>query len=187
MTDLIYPLDSFEYEQDKLDQWIRANYWHKLERAPLTAPHIGSEGIRQEILEQHFPILCSNIRKYVYDDVAFFGRAFFSRPISKGDPHIDFIGSSDTAREWSLNIPVANCLKTYHEWFKIDEPGTKELHNYAVFWRGYQDEDGPVFKYELNVPTILKVSVPHRINNPLDSTRIILAIRTEDNRFRMGQ
>jgi hypothetical protein len=178
---LVHPLDSFEYEQADILQLFNEQYSSL--RQQQTPKHIGSKLIEQEFLEKNFPLLSNSIKQLIHNDDKFFGRFFLTLPRSKGDIHIDLRKERTLVRDWSLNIPIENCENTYQEWYDTHNDPYTELNYNAFFWRN--NHSGTlIYKYELSVPTILKVSIPHRINNPLDTCRIVMAIRTESNTFK---
>jgi hypothetical protein len=177
---LAYPLEFFQYEQADILQLFDEE--HSSLKQKRQFAHVGSPMIEQDFLEKNFPRLSKSIRELTDPNDEFFGRFFLTHPQRKGDVHIDTQkGQPNLFRDFSLNIPVANCQDTYHEWFYMPDPHT-EFYSSSLFWRNY-DKGTLIGKYELNTPTILKVSIPHRINNPLDSYRIVLAIRTLSNNF----
>lgn len=185
MIDLAHPIDNFEYEKEDILNFFNLSYASVLLKHRNLANHIGSFNVKQDFLEKSFPKLCSSVRQYVNNGDLFFARFFITLPNSKGDIHIDTQkGSPNIYRDLTLNIPLTDCRGTFHEWYNtFDDPYTEFKHS-ALYWRDYNSGQ-LIDQYELTVPTILKVSVPHRIYNPLDSYRIIISIRTESDTFKI--
>jgi hypothetical protein len=182
INSLAYPLDFFEYEQQELLNFFNDNF-DPLRHGSINK-HRASTLLEQNFIEKNFPKLFNNVKQIITEDDVFFARFFLTLPKSKGDIHVDTRNAQkNLIREFSLNLPITNCHGTYHEWYDIhDHPYTEFAHS-ALFWRNY--ELGTLIQaYELTVPTILKVSIPHRINNPLDECRIAMAIRTKSNSFK---
>jgi hypothetical protein len=178
---LAYPLEFFQYEHNDIKQMFYQEYSWLFEKKQFA--HLGGPVIEQEVLEKNFPILSNSIRHVIYDDDRFFGKFFLTHPRSIGDLHIDLRQDQKTIRDWSLNIPIENCQDTYQEWYDTHDDPYTESAFYALFWRNY-NSGTLIYKYELITPTILKVSIPHRINNPLNNYRIVMGIRTLNNRFK---
>jgi hypothetical protein len=179
--ELFYPLDDFAYEQAKLKNLFYTR--HPKVLIPKFA-HMASSKISQEFLQEFFPVLTASIKKILHFEDRFFGRFFATMPRSSGDIHVDLI--KDTfpiiARNWTLNLPIENCSMTYHQWYDTGLDPYTEIFWKATIWRNY-DKGRLIDQLELTKPTILKVSIPHRISNPGDLHRIILAIRTESDSF----
>lgn len=183
MNNLVLPLDSFKYEQKEILNFFNDSYANALLKHKEQANHIGSFNIKQEFLEYSFPVLCNSIRKVINEGDKFFARFFITLPNSKGDIHIDTAkGSSMLYRNLTLNIPLTNCQSTFHEWYDTHQTPYTEFKHSALYWRNY-DSGTLIDRYELSVPSILKVSVPHRIYNPLNSFRVVLSVRTESDTF----
>ena len=185
MTDLAYPLVDFEYEKEEILNFFNLSYATALLRYKDVANHIGSFNVKQEFLENSFPKLCNSIKTVVNSDDVFFARFFITLPNSKGDIHIDTQkGTADVYRNLTLNVPLTDCRSTFHEWYNTKADPYTEFKHSALYWRNYEGGE-LIDQYELTVPTILKVSIPHRIYNPLNSFRIILSIRTESDTFKI--
>lgn len=185
MINLSHPLVDFEYEKEDILNFFNASYAPALLRFKDFANHIGSFNVKQEFLEQSFPKLCNSIRNVINSNDIFFARFFITLPNSKGDIHIDTQkGLPDVYRNLTLNVPLTDCRSTFHEWYNTKNDPYTEFKYSALYWRNYENGE-LIDRYELLVPTILKVSVPHRIYNPLDSFRVILSIRTESDTFKI--
>ena len=183
MNNLAIPLESFEYERDSILTFFNNSYANVLLQHREVANHIGSFNIKQEFLEQSFPKLCSSIKTTLVPNDIFFARFFVTLPNAKGDIHIDTKQGSPTLfRELTLNIPLIGCTGAYHEWYDTHDVPYTEFKHSALYWRNY-NSGTLIDSYELTVPTILKVSVPHRIYNQLNSYRVVLSVRTESDKF----
>jgi hypothetical protein len=182
-NNLAVPLTTFKYEKESIEKFFNINFATALLQYKDLANHIGSLPLSQEFLEKEFPNLCNSVKTVIKEGDKFFARFFITLPNSKGDIHIDTTkGGRDHLRNWALNIPVSNCIGTFHEWYNTHQTPYTEFKHSALYWRNY-DTGTLMDQYELTIPSILKVSVPHRIYNPLNSVRVILSIRTESDTF----
>lgn len=183
MNDLAAPLDNFEYEREEIKSFFDNTYLSSLLKHKEQANHIGSFNIKQSFIENAFPKLNRSLKKYINIEDILFARFFITLPESKGDIHIDTQnGQESLYRNLTLNIPLTDCLGTYHEWYDTGTDSYNDFSHSALYWRNY-DSGKLIDRYELVKPSILKVSVPHRIWNPLKTYRIILSIRTASDTF----
>lgn len=180
---LATPLESFDYEKESIKLLFDNHYAASMLQYKEYAPHVGSLSLEQSLLEKTFPRLCSSIKKITNKGDKFFARFFVTIPKSKGDIHIDTTkDGKDHPRHWALNIPISNCAGTFHEWYDTHQTPYTKFQYSALYWTNY-NSGTLIDKHELIVPTILSVSVPHRIYNPLNSYRIVLSVRTESDVF----
>jgi hypothetical protein len=104
---------------------------------------------------------------------------FINRPQFKQEIHIDGftidrIGTSNTA----LNLPILNCDTAPMFWYDGDytlSMNTSDTIKYLkITW-----QTGPVVAIEkiINKPTIVKVNIPHHIENRSDLPRLMLSVR----------
>ena len=182
---LATPLESFDYEKESIKLLFDNDYAAGFLQYKEHVPHVGFDSLKQELLENLFPRLCSSIKKIINEEDTFFARFFVTRPKSKGDIHIDTKNKTIDLRKWSLNIPIANCVGTFHQWYYTNQTPWTVFENSALYWRNY-DSGTLINQHELIVPSILRVSVPHRIYNPLNSYRIVLSVRTESDTFNIN-
>ena len=183
---LATPLEFFDYEKESIKLLFDNHYAASMLQYKEHAPHVGSLSLNQELLEKTFPRLCNSIKKIINKGDTFFGRFFVTMPKSKGDIHIDTTkDGKDHFRYWTLNIPIANCAGTFHEWYDTHQTPYTVFEHYALYWKNY-NSGTLIDKHELIAPSILSVSVPHRIYNPLNSYRIVLSVRTESDVFNVN-
>ena len=183
---LATPLESFEYEKTRIKLLFDNYYAASMLQYKEHTPHIGSRSIEQHFLEKIFPRLCSSIKKITNKGDTFFARFFVTIPKSKGDIHIDTTkDEKDHFRHWALNIPISNCEGTFHEWYDTHQTPYTKFQYSALYWTNY-NSGTLIDTHELTVPSILSVSTPHRIYNPLNSYRIVLSIRTESDVFNVN-
>jgi len=183
---LATPLEFFEYEKESIRLIFDFRYAAALLQHQDKFSHIGSRPIDQQLLEKKFPKLCNSIKKITNEKDKFFARFFVTVPNSKGDIHIDTIEENkDHFRHWALNIPISNCEGTFHEWYDTHQTPYTKFQYSALYWTNY-NSGTLIDKHELTVPSILNVSVPHRIYNPLNSYRIVLSVRTESDVFNVN-
>jgi|GEM_PF-5382703 len=183
---LAIPLESFDYEKERIRVIFDNCYASGLLKYEKSSPHLGSLSIEQNKLEKIFPNLCNSIKQVTKEGDKFFARFFVTTPNSKGDIHIDTIrGNRDHLRQWALNIPISDCTGTFHEWYDTHETPYTEFQHSALYWTNY-NSGTLIDQHELTVPSILSISVPHRIYNPLNSYRIVLSVRTESDTFNIN-
>ena len=182
---MLYKKTFFEYEYIQLQEYyinnIAANIFSLIQFPNIGKfNHRGSGTLGNEFFLK-FPGLKSNLDRLLGKD-NYNGRFFATKPNSQGFIHIDMSNGKPIPRYWSLNIPVLNCQNNYHEWFNTSvEPDFVSTDFNSWFWT--EDSNTELInKLELKDPYMLKVSVPHRINNPTDQIRVVLAIRTIDNK-----
>lgn len=127
-----------------------------------------------------FPILTSNLISLFGKD-NYIGRFFVTKPNSKGFIHTDMAFGELKPRHWSLNLPIANCKDTYHEFYATkSNPDLISTKFNSWFWTT-DNASTLLDSVELLDPHMFNVAVPHRINNPTDQPRVVLAIRTLKN------
>jgi hypothetical protein len=183
---LATPLEHFDYEKESIRLLFDNHYAASMLQYKEHVPHVGSLPLNQELLEKTFPRLCSSIKKITNKGDKFFARFFITIPKSKGSIHIDTAnGVKDCFRNWALNIPIANCAGTFHEWYDMHQTPYTVFEHSALYWKNYSSGT-LIDKHELTVASILSVSTPHRINNPLNSYRIVLSVRTESDVFNIN-
>ena len=184
-THLFQPLSNFNYEKDKL-----ANYYYdKFHTLMLyQSSSFGKEYAHRGTLPLTrielgmFPQLTASLDTFFKNETTrYFGRFFMTLPLSTGHIHVDMATDDNIPRVWALNIPILNCTNNFMEWFNMGEiePSKKPKFK-GWFWES-GTEGQLIEKYELSTPSIVRVAIPHRINNPIDNYRIVLSIRTMNN------
>ena len=177
------PITNFEYEKADIKKIFEDKFLGSMLQPKDTGSHIGSVVLSRDFLENNFPKLSSSIKKFTYSEDNIFGRFFITLPNSKSGIHVDTQkGGKHHLRNLALNIPINGCQGTYHQWFNMGEAPCTDFKHSAFYWSGQPDGE-LIGQCELLVPTILRVSVPHRTFNPLNSYRIVLSIRTESDTF----
>ena len=185
-TPLATPLESFDYEKESIKLLFFNHYAASMLQYKKHVPHVGSVSLEQALLEKTVPRLCSSIKKIINKGDRFFSRFFITLPNSKGDIHIDTTeGGKDHLRHWALNIPIANCAGTFHEWYDTHQTPYTKFEYSALYWINY-NSGTLIDSHELTVPSILCVSTPHRIYNHLNFYRIVLSVRTESDVFNVS-
>lgn len=181
---MLYKKISVTYESDQIAAYYMthiSNTMFNVEELSTVERfnHRGSATLGRNFFKK-FPILESNLNKMFGKD-NYIGRFFATKPNSKGFVHIDMAHSELNPRYWSLNFPVFNCQRNYHEWFSTNSESdliSKEFNSW--FWTTDNNVE-LIDKLELSEPYILSVSVPHRINNPTNEVRVVFAVRTVNN------
>ncbi len=187
-----YELDKIcEYYLDKIQPSIWKNKFPNKNFNIEEFNHRGSETLGNRFFS-NFPILFSELKK-TFGENNFFGRYFVTKPQSKGFIHVDaatgnYLSNEFTAgkdfvchtRYWSYNIPLINCTNNYQEWFSVQcDPSFLNEFNSWYFFE--EKNSNLIDSLELKSPFFVNTAVPHRINNPTNEERIVLAIRTVDN------
>lgn len=105
---------------------------------------------------------------------------FTSPPRYVQNMHIDgFSLNRNNASDTALNLPILNCETGPMFWYSgnysISESTDAELKYLKIIW----DNAGPKLECTkiINKPTLVKINIPHRIENQSDSTRLMLSVR----------
>ena len=180
-------IDSFNYCRNPLTDL----YFSKVHNRILTETdeetkklrHFGTPAIGQNILEmfpKDFYKTCQKFFK-IFGQDDFFARFFVVAPYETGVVHMDTYADSYEIRNWALNIPVYNTDQNYQEWGMIDY--NKKIYNTSNPMYLWKEEENFVVTESmvLDSPTLVKVSVPHRITNPTSKFRVILSLRSVSN------
>jgi hypothetical protein len=95
------------------------------------------------------------------------------------DMHIDgFDLARINASNTALNLPILNCDKGPMSWYNGEYYLTKSPHN-TIKYLKLNWTTGPdlVCKKIINKPTLVKINVPHHIENQSDFPRLMLSVR----------
>ena len=81
--------------------------------------------------------------------------------------------------EWSLNIPVRNCLGTFTTWYRAHkDPIFTSREGKDLGYDNFDPADcEEIGRVEMTHPHIVNVKVPHTVVNPTNKVRILCAIR----------
>lgn len=147
----------------------------------LATPGIGMDLIRKmdEGIFQNLKIIFDKISKTFNVPSGFAGGFFMVPPGLSGTIHIDTLKGIGNIRQWAFNIPVYNTDNNYQEWFKLLAPCEPIWVNRALWFETDQVET--IESITVDVPTMVKVDIPHRVTNPTDDYRVILSVRSEAN------
>ena len=105
---------------------------------------------------------------------------FGNGPGESAGIHIDgYSLERKNASNFALNIPILNCEQGYMNWYKgaydLVEDKTKEgLKLLKIEWK---EEPEIIERALINQPTIVRVNVPHNVENLSDQQRLMLSIR----------
>ncbi len=105
---------------------------------------------------------------------------FGNGPNASAGIHIDgYSLERKNASNFALNIPIQNCHQGYMNWYKGDynlvETKTKEgLAHLKIEWK---EKPEIAERILVDVPTIVRVHIPHNVENLSDQRRLMLSIR----------
>lgn len=105
---------------------------------------------------------------------------FGNGPGQSAGIHIDgYSLERKNASNFALNIPILNCDQGWMNWYKgeydLVEDKTKEgLKLLKIEWKG---EPEIIERALINEPTLVKVNVPHNVENLSNQQRLMLSIR----------
>ena len=96
-------------------------------------------------------------------------------------PNVTIPIHCDNGFTYSFNIPIANCKKTYVNWFKTDTESelvrVRDDPAGLTYNRFNSDECTLIEHLEIDSPYIINTSVPHSVENPTKNTRLMLLCR----------
>lgn len=94
--------------------------------------------------------------------------------------HIDgYSMDRKNASNFAINIPILNCEQGYMNWYsgayELTETKTKEgLKHLKINWK---EEPVIAERAIIDSPTIVRVNIPHNVENLSDKRRLMLSIR----------
>jgi hypothetical protein len=105
---------------------------------------------------------------------------FVRSPKVRAPIHVDG-DSEDKLRFLAINIPIANCEGTYQNYYAIPTSELEFIEDRGNRYRAYTKEPRPgVFdRVEIVEPHLLRVDMPHDVDNDKDTYRVMLSIRFE--------
>jgi len=104
---------------------------------------------------------------------------FINEPRFLQDLHVDGfsverINSSNTA----LNVPILNCDNGPMTWYDGKFNLTESPHNTIKYLKINWEEEPTIAEHKIiNKPTIVKIDIPHHIENQSDEPRLMLSVR----------
>ena len=117
-----------------------------------------------------------DISARVNSAIMFINNSNFVQNLHVDGSTINRINANNTA----LNIPILNCDSGYMSWYSGDffltvgQSKTKGLGYLKINWK--TDPCLAVTKI-INKPTIVKIDIPHHVENKSDSPRLMLSVR----------
>jgi hypothetical protein len=113
--------------------------------------------------------------------------AFVFAVVPKDNPavyHIDGDGTGNFPYEtprWALNIPLYNCDQGEMFWVNGDYETETIVSEHGIPYLNiiWKSEPKIVESVVVDKPTIVKIDVPHKVINHMDSVRMMLTIRFE--------
>jgi hypothetical protein len=104
---------------------------------------------------------------------------FINQPGFVQDMHVDgFDPARINASNTALNLPILNCDNGPMSWYDGEYYLTKSPHN-TIKYLKLNWTSGPnlVCKKIINKPTLVKINVPHHIENQSNMPRLMLSVR----------
>jgi len=104
---------------------------------------------------------------------------FINEPWFKQDMHIDgFSLNRNNASDTALNLPISNCNTAPMMWysgdFYLSSSQVKTVKYLKINWTSVHAVAATKI---IDSPTIVKINVPHHIENQSDSPRLMLSVR----------
>jgi hypothetical protein len=91
-------------------------------------------------------------------------------------PEVEF--STDFKPTYALNIPLENCEESLTMWYEFTRDNDRDCYYPHVDCGGHKhDAVREVFRFELNKPAVIDVSVPHGVYNPHKERRTVATFR----------
>ena len=87
--------------------------------------------------------------------------------------------SEDKLRYLAINLPIANCENTYQNYYAIPTTELEFIEDRGHRYRAYKKEPRPeIFdRVEIVEPHLLRVDMPHDVDNEQDTYRVMLSVR----------
>jgi hypothetical protein len=105
---------------------------------------------------------------------------FGIKPNSAIKLHVDgYTLNRDNARNYALNIPIANCNLGVMHWYNGDYVLTEDKTEEALPYLKITWNSAPhiLASAVIDQPTVVKVDIPHSVYNHSNEHRIILSLR----------
>jgi hypothetical protein len=104
---------------------------------------------------------------------------FISAPKFVQDMHVDgFTIERINASNSALNLPILNCNEGPMYWYSGEYYLTKsKMNNLKYLQINWTTEPSLACRKVITKPTLVKINVPHHIENLSDSPRLMLSIR----------
>lgn len=177
MTQKYYqPLNMSEHDWKLIKNYIMDNYVLN-QKTPVASYYIKSgpecemlKNMVQRTLVNHDFGNC-NVKSAIL---------FMVPPKSKINIHIDgYTLGRAGASNYAMNIPIENCDQGIMHWYSgeytLEEKMTLEnLKHLKIKWNS---DPKLVFSKTIDAPCIVKVNIPHNVENLSDKHRFILSIR----------
>jgi hypothetical protein len=164
-------------QQEQITNKLKEKYFHFLKFSNLHA-----EVVCQTDLESLLPELFEEFtrRNWVFDIARIFViPGNMSLPI-----HID--GNKEHPKYWALNIPIFNSENSKMHWWQPTANKSRSIlsstyefgNNIKVF--DSLDDCVQIESCVINVPTCVRIDIPHSVTNYSDQTRVLISVRFKD-------
>jgi hypothetical protein len=103
---------------------------------------------------------------------------FVRAPWVQAPIHVDG-DSEEKERYLAINLPIANCAGTYQNYYTIPTAELEFIEDRGNRYKAYTKEPRPeIFdRVEIVEPHLLRVDMPHDVDNEQDAYRVMLSIR----------
>jgi hypothetical protein len=92
--------------------------------------------------------------------------------------HVD--GDSESKlRYLAINLPIANCERTYQNYYAIPTSELEFIEDRGNRYRAYTKEVRPdvVDRVEITEPHLLRIDMPHDVDNNKNTYRVMMSVR----------
>lgn len=131
--------------------------------------------VDHKILEQTVPELFEFFKSHCLDYDIF--RIFQTAPKGRLSIHVD--GNEKWPKVLALNIPIIGCSDTGMCWWdKVQPTSLTNTNEYGSNIQLFDSDNKQLIdQLELTEPYLVRINVPHSVDNPNDQRRIILSVR----------
>lgn len=177
MTQKYYqPLDMSEADWELIKNYVMVN--HILNQETLLASyHLTSVPVKQALKS----MVQQTLNNHNFGECDVKSAILFTVPAeSKVNIHIDgYTAERKNASNYAMNIPIENCEQGVMHWYSgdyiLEEKMTSEnLKHLKIKWT---NEPELAYSKIIDVPCIVKVDIPHNVENLGNKHRSILSIR----------
>jgi hypothetical protein len=161
-------IDNFNIIQQQILSFLK-NYFGSVEKEILS-------GVPKDDILSAVPLLNDFFLKNNLSPIMF--AVFVRAPRVRAPIHVDG-DSEDKLRYLAINLPIANCAGTYQNYYAIPTSNLEFIEDRGNRYRAYTKEARPeiIDKVEITEPYLLRVDMPHDVDNEQDTYRVMLSIR----------
>jgi hypothetical protein len=144
--------------------------------------HIARRFSRDEFLKT-CPDLVQQVDDMMQDELDF-ARTFITRPQDSQPIHVDGHPDENHLRYLGLNWPLYYCEGSYMHWYdavsnaKRDDGSRSDYGDYQMY---YPEDCALVSSLELVKPTLVRINVPHNVENLKPTPRVVISLRFKND------